>query len=206
MLYALMKEKLLESDILHIDETTVQVLKEPKRKPTNKSYMWLYASAECDVPLYLFSYNESRAHKVATDFLGDWMGAIITDGYAAYEDLGPNITRVSCPVHIRRKFAEIVKGVGKEKLENLPNAVSLVALRMIEEIFHIDNSFNDMDANERKEARLEKLKPKMDTFYAWCVEKRDEALPSMALHNALNYAISQWAALKNALTDGRLPL
>lgn len=206
MIYSLMKERIRELDILHIDETTVQVLKEPKRKPTSKSYMWLFASAACDIPIYVFEYNETRSRKVAADFLGGWSGTIITDGYSAYSNLGPDITRVSCLVHIRRGFAEIVKGIGKDKLESLPNVVSLEALRMIEEIFHIDNSFNDMDAEARKAARLKQLKPKMDAFYRWCMEKRDEAVPSMALHGALNYAISQWPALENALCDGRLPL
>lgn len=206
MIYARMREKLLQNDILHIDETTVLVLKEPKRRRSSKSYMWLFASAECDVPLYLFEYHPSRARSVITDFLGDWQGAIIADGYGAYDNLGDAICRTSCLVHIRRPFSEIVKSVGKDKLESMSNVVSLEALRRIEEIFHIDNTFNDMDAATRKAARLEKLKPKMDAFYEWCIQKQDEAIPSMALHKALGYAINQWPKLENILTDGRLPL
>lgn len=206
LVYARMKERILENDILHIDETTVLVLKEPKRKKSSKSYMWLFASAECDVPLYLFEYRPSRARSVITDFLGDWQGAIIADGYGAYDNLGDRICRTSCLVHIRRPFSGIVKSVGKDKLEEVPNVVSLEALYRIEEIFHIDNTFNDMDAATRKAARIEKLKPEMDAFYEWCIQKQDEAVPSMALHKALSYAINQWPKLENALTDGRLPL
>lgn len=206
MIYARMKERILENDILHIDETTVLVLKEPKRKKSSKSYMWLFASAECDVPLYLFEYHPSRARSVITDFLKDWQGTIIADGYGAYDNLGDNICRTSCLVHIRRPFSEIVKSVGRDKLDSMPNVVSLEALRRIEEIFHIDNTFNDMDAATRKAARIEKLKPKMDAFIQWCIERQDEAIPSMALHKALSYAINQWPKLENILTDGRLPL
>lgn len=206
MIYARMKERILGNDILHIDETTVLVLKEPKRKKSSKSYMWLFASAECDVPLYLFEYHPSRARNVITDFLEDWQGTIIADGYGAYDNLGDTICRTSCLVHIRRPFSEIVKSVGKDKLESMPNVVSLEALRRIEEMFHIDNTFNDMDATTRKAARIEKLKPKMDAFFQWCIQKQDEAIPSMALHKALSYAISQWPKLENVLTDGRLPL
>lgn len=206
LVYAHMKEKLLQNDILHIDETTVLVLKEPKRKKSSKSYMWLFASAECNVPLYLFEYHPSRARSVITDFLSDWQGTIIADGYSAYDNLGDNICRTSCLVHIRRPFSEIVKSVGKDKLESMPNVVSLEALRKIEEIFHIDNAFNSMDATTRKAARIEKLKPKMDAFFQWCIQKQDEAVPSMALHKALSYAINQWPKLENILADGRLPL
>ena len=88
----------------------------------------------------------------------------------------------------------------------MPGIVSLEAISRIDEIFHIDNGFNDMAADKRKVERLEKLKPKMDAFYGFCLEKRPETLPSMALHKALNNAINQWPALLNALSDGRLPL
>ena len=40
---------LLEQDILHADETTLQVLSEPGRSATSKSYMWLYRTGR-DVP------------------------------------------------------------------------------------------------------------------------------------------------------------
>jgi len=33
------REDMVQRDILHADETQVQVLKEPERKPQNKSYM-----------------------------------------------------------------------------------------------------------------------------------------------------------------------
>ncbi|MEG1841053.1 MAG: transposase, partial [Raoultibacter sp.] len=86
-LYDLMKERLLKHDILHVDETTVQVLKEPKRTPETKSYMWVYATAQGSAPLYLFEYNQTRARCVVRSFLEGWEGTIITDGYAAYKTL-----------------------------------------------------------------------------------------------------------------------
>ena len=47
-----MKELLLKRDILHADETPVQVLKEPGKKPQTKSYMWLYRTGnDGDVPI-----------------------------------------------------------------------------------------------------------------------------------------------------------
>jgi transposase len=206
MIYSLMKEEILKRDILHIDETEVQVLKEPGRTPAQKSYMWLFAGAECDVPLYLFEYHERRSREVVARFLKGWSGRVVTDGYAAYDDLGKGIDRISCLVHIRRHFLDVVKGIDKEKLKAMPNVVSLDAVKMINEMFHIDNGLNDMDAEKRKEARIEKLKPKMDAFFEWCLERRDEAAPKMALHKALGNAIEQWPYFENVLLDGRLPL
>jgi len=206
MLYALMKERLLLRDILFIDETGVQVLKEPDRLPTSKSYMWLFASAEGGCPIYIFDYHPSRARAVVADFLEGWKGTIMADGYSVYDDLGPRICRLSCIVHIRRYFTDIIKGIEKAKLEELPGVVSTQALKKLDEIISIDNSFDNLKPEERKDGRLKKLKPKMDAFFEWCQEKRDEALPSMALAKALNYAVTQWPRLSNVFLDGRLPL
>lgn len=49
ILYKRMHELLLENDILHADETTLQVLAEPGRKANSKSYMWMYRTGR-DVP------------------------------------------------------------------------------------------------------------------------------------------------------------
>ena len=39
-----MRKELLQREVLHADETTVQVLKEKGKAPTTKSYMWLYCT------------------------------------------------------------------------------------------------------------------------------------------------------------------
>ena len=45
-LIGLMEKQLLRENILHADETPVQVLKEKGRKNKSKSYMWLYATGQ----------------------------------------------------------------------------------------------------------------------------------------------------------------
>ena len=45
-LYDHMHRKLLQQDILHGDETTLQVLNEPGRTATSKSFMWLYRTGQ----------------------------------------------------------------------------------------------------------------------------------------------------------------
>ena len=54
----LLKQKLLEQHYLHIDETPLQVLKEPGRKNTTDSYMWVYSSIKEEVhPIRFFEYQ-----------------------------------------------------------------------------------------------------------------------------------------------------
>ena len=45
--YDVLHEQLCREPVLHADETTLQVLKEPGRSSTSKSYMWLYRTSGC---------------------------------------------------------------------------------------------------------------------------------------------------------------
>lgn len=105
-----MKVELLSHVRIHADETTVQVLKEPNREAKKKSRMWLFCSARCNVPVYVFEYHEARRKGVAQEFLAGWSGTLTTDGYKPYFNLGnPNIANTACLVHVRHYFAQIVK-------------------------------------------------------------------------------------------------
>jgi transposase len=62
----LLKKELLKRDIIHCDETPVQVLKEPGKAPQTKSYMWLYRSGnDGRPPVVLYDYQSSRGGKNA---------------------------------------------------------------------------------------------------------------------------------------------
>ena len=82
-----MRDPLLESPIIHCDETRVQVLKEPDRDPTSQSWMWDQASAPPERPVILFDYTARRAQEVPLRLLGDYRGYLMTDDYAGYNAL-----------------------------------------------------------------------------------------------------------------------
>ena len=84
-LYERLHEHLLEQDILHADETTLQVLSEPGRSATSKSYMWLYRTGR-DVPaIVLYDYQQTRAAKHPKAFLSGFSGYLHVDGYQGYQ-------------------------------------------------------------------------------------------------------------------------
>lgn len=60
----LMRDRLLESPVIHCDETRVQVLKEPDRDPTSQSWMWVQASGPANRKVVLFDYTSGRAQDV----------------------------------------------------------------------------------------------------------------------------------------------
>lgn len=203
------KAELLSHDLMHADETTVQVLKEPSRKPTHKSRMWLFCSAKRDTPAYVYEYHETRGKSVAEGFLRGWKGTLTTDGYRPYFNLQEaDVTNTACLVHVRRKFAEIVKVAGGDAkaAKSLYPSVALDARRMIDEMFKVDKAFDKLDARERKAKRIEELQPLMRNFYAFCVRSAEVATPRSKLDKALRYAIWSWPYVMNVLDDGRLEL
>ena len=91
---------------------TLQVLKEPGRSPTSKSYMWFFRRGDPKKPILIYKYPPSRAGHVAMDFLGkDFQGYIQTDGYSGYNDLDDmeSVVHVGCWAHARRGFTDVIK-------------------------------------------------------------------------------------------------
>ncbi|CAD6561506.1 hypothetical protein LMG28727_07457 [Paraburkholderia kirstenboschensis] len=60
----LMRDALLEADLIYGDETTFQVLKKPGRQPPTKSYVWAQMNG-CGPPIRLFTYTPGRGAKHA---------------------------------------------------------------------------------------------------------------------------------------------
>ena len=205
-IHARMKEKLLSGDIIHCDESEVQVLKEPNREAKQKSRMWLFCSPQVATPNFIYEYHETRSGQVIADFFKGWCGTITTDGYDPYFNLCPRITNTACLVHVRRKFAEIVKVAGGDTKAESVASVALQARRMLDEMFSIDKCFDNMTPENRKVARMEYLLPKMEAFEGWTRNQINLAVPKMALHKALAYTLKYWPYVKNVLADGRLEL
>ena len=101
-----LKLELLKQRYLHIDETHVQVLKEPGRKNTSDSYMWVYCSIRDAVnPIRYFEYQPGRSGKYPEAFLREYEGYIHTDAYSGYNAVS-GVKRCLCYTHLRRAFVD----------------------------------------------------------------------------------------------------
>lgn len=110
----LLRDRLLAEDILAMDETGIQVLKEPGKAAHSQSYLWVQRGGPPHRPIVLYDYDPSRSQAVPRRLLGDFAGYLQTDGYAGYAGVcaGAAITRVGCWAHVRRKFDEARKAHG----------------------------------------------------------------------------------------------
>jgi transposase len=59
-LYEAMKAYLLRQEVLHADETTLQVLREPGKSAEATSYLWLYRTGRGLSPAVLYEYQRTR--------------------------------------------------------------------------------------------------------------------------------------------------
>ncbi|WP_339421401.1 IS66 family transposase, partial [Pseudomonas sp. RL_105y_Pfl1_103] len=136
----LMRDRLLESPVIHCDETRVQVLKEPDRDPTSQSWMWVQASGPPDRKVVLFDYTSSRAQEVPLRLLGDYRGYLMTDDYGGYNALAlqPGVERLACMANVRRKFVDAQKVQPKGKVGRAD-----VALAMINKLYGIERDLKD---------------------------------------------------------------
>lgn len=201
-LYDRMREKLLSQQVLHCDESMVQVLHEPGRSATSNSYMWLYrTSGDTKKHIVLFEYQPTRSSEHPKRFLSDFKGFLHADGYAGYHKLPDEITVVGCWVHLRRKFEDALKAT---PVSERPTSLANEALRRIGWLFHLEDQWCSLDADERHKRRLEISKPLAESFYKWLGTLG--VLPKMAMGKAVNYAFEQRRWLMNVYLDGRTEL
>ena len=200
--YEQLHKELLARDVLHADETTLQVLHEPGKAPQSESYMWLYrTSGGTDKPIVLYEYQPGRGAKNPKEFLAGYKGYLHTDGYAGYHDLGKDITVVGCWAHARRKFDEAVKSLPKGKAKGSSASRGLTYCNLL---FGIEQELVEKTTEDRYEERLKQAKPVLDAMLSWANSRT--AAPKSALGKAFHYLKEQWPYLTNYLKDGRLEI
>lgn len=201
--YERMYVHLLEHDIMHADETTLQVLQEPGRAAETQSYLWLYRTGRDGPPIILFEYQPTRAGKHPTEFLSGFQGYLQVDGFSGYEKI-PNVTLVGCWAHARRKFDEALKQLPKSA--QTTRALASKGLDFCNRLFAIERSLKNASAEERWKRRQEESLPVLNAFRAWLNEKSSEVLPQSGTGKAITYCLNQWEKLTSYLQDGRLEI
>jgi transposase len=201
-LYDRMHQLLLKLDILLADETTLQVLREPGRSATSKSYLWLYRTGIEGPPIVLYDYQETRAGENPKEFLTGFKGYLQVDGYAGYHKV-PSVTLVGCWAHARRGFSDVLKAL---PVNSLKPVTAMEGLQFCNQLYSIERELKELDPKERYVKRLEKSKPVLDAFLSWLKIQEQKVLPKSGLGKAISYCLNQWGKLVTFLEDGRLEI
>ena len=199
-LFDYLHKLLLQRVFVMADETTYQVLKEDGRRAENQSYMWLFRTGEDgDAPIILYQYSPTRAGETATEFLEDYSGHIMCDGYSGYNKL-KKATRTTCWSHIRRYLLDAIPK-GKQMDYTLP---AVQGAMYVDRLFRLEKEIrkkykNDFDAI--KKARLEKETPILEGFWLWF--DKQHAVKGSRMEKALIYINNRRPYMMTYLDDGR---
>ncbi|BCL61591.1 IS66 family transposase [Desulfomarina profundi] len=195
-LIELLQQEIRSGPLINIDETTVQVLKEPGRSPTTKSYMWVCRGGAPVRPGLLYHYAPNRSSDVARDLLRGYRGVVQSDGYKGYDflDTESKIVHAACWAHARRKFTDAQKGAQKQKKAGSVD----VALGFISKIYRLEREAakQNLSSSELLAMRQEKTKKVLDNFYKWLGKKAIHVTPKSLLGKAVKYTLGQWERLK----------
>lgn len=212
-LHALLRER----DILHTNESTLQVLHEPGRAATTNSYLWLYRSGRDGPAIVLFDYQPTRAGEHPQRFLNGFRGHLHADGYAGYDGLTtkrqPDGTSVpsgivlaGCWSHARRGFVEALAAVPQEVKQSGKKTLADQGLAFCNKLFKIERDLKDATAEERHAERQKRSRPLLDDFRIWLDQQAQIVVPKSATGQAVAYCLNQWDKLTTFLKDGRLEI
>tara|TARA_B100000446_G_scaffold137525_1_gene129909 strand:- start:8234 stop:9733 length:1500 start_codon:yes stop_codon:yes gene_type:complete len=188
--------------VVHMDETTVQVLNEPGKTAQSKSYMWLMAGFGA-TPATVFHYRDTRSATVPLELLDNSVAAIMLDGYEGYQKACDDyqITRLGCWAHARRKFVDAQKLQAKGKTGKPDQAIAF-----IQKLYRIERTIKDESPENRLKLRKQQAQPVIDKLKQWLEKSQPNIPPSTTLGKALTYLHNQWPRLVEYLEDGNYPI
>lgn len=196
---------LLKRKYLMADETPIQVLKEPDRRPQSKSYVWLIRTGEDgESPIILYNYTPTRAGYNAAKFLKAAESGfyLMVDGYQGYNKV-PNATRCCCYTHIRRYFVKaITKGHEKDFMDP-----GVQGVMYCDKLFEYERTYKEKGLSFRQiyNRRLKDEKPVIEAFLSW-VDRLKPSATNESLRKAINYVKNCRPYMMNYLQDGHCSL
>ena len=207
VLYDHLHEKLYSYHVLQADETPVLVNKDG-RPAGSKSYMWVYRTGRMytERQIVLYEYQKTRNASHPREFLKDFNGVCVTDGYQVYHTIEgerEDLRIAGCWSHARRRFDEAVKALPKQKQKD---SRAYLALTMIQAIYREEKQLKDLPAGERKNRRQLSVKPLVEAYFTWVRENLPKVPQKSKTWEGFNYSLNQEKYLKVFLDDGEVPM
>ncbi len=197
-----LSDHICDYDIVQMDETPVQVLKEPGKVAQSKSYMWVMKGGPPAQPGVVYHYDPGRSQAVPKQLLDGYTGYLQCDGYAGYNGILSDeaITGLGCWAHVRRKFMDAKKALPK-KDQNKGNKVTQ-ALAFIGKLYQLEQAIKEASSEDKQLRRQADAVMILVNFKTWL--DKQSVPPKTLLGKAINYTLSQWPRLIVYTEDGRL--
>ena len=82
-----LKDSIINHNIASMDATTLQVLNEPGRNPTTKSYAYCFRGGGEKEAAIVYEYNEKEHKQFVKDWFEGFSGAVHSDADSFFTDL-----------------------------------------------------------------------------------------------------------------------
>ena len=207
VLYDYLHQELYNYHVIQADETPVLVNRDGRSAGT-KSYMWVYRSGHLytDKQIVLYDYHKTRNSSHPREFLRNYSGICVTDGYQVYHTIEKereDLKIAGCWIHARRKFDEALTVIPKAH-QNKSNA--FLVIKQIQAIYREEGKLNKLSSEERLMQRQLVIKPLVDALFAY-LKKMEPTVPASGqLRKAYTYILNQEKYLRVFLEDGEVPI
>ena len=197
-LYALMKARVLDSKVIHTDDTQVKLI-DHSIGSTRLARFWGYLGDNKN-PYAVYDFTTTRERAGPQKFLTRFKGYLQADAYGGYDgiysssnDPDSGIVEVACWVHARRYW---------HKAREQDPTRAHHALAFISRLQEVERATRDCDAQVRQAKRNQHAAPLLAEFESWLDE--ETFLPKSLIGKAATYTRNQWAALNRYIEDGDL--
>lgn len=207
-LVVLMRGEALLSDVLHIDDTRLNI-RDTLKKLQFQGHLWVRVGDEGH-PATVFDYTPDRTRDGPQQLLAGYRGYVQADAYSGYDGVylesHGTILEVACWAHARRKFHEA------RRLD--PSAQ--VALARIGQLYALEKKLKERCAGEWRELprqeqqarvaaeRQQHARPLLASFEQWLAAEAPKLLPQNPVRQAMGYLQNHWPAFCRYTDDGRL--
>ena len=206
-MYDYLHKLLYDYHVIQADETPVLVNKDG-RPAGSQSYMWVYRSGFMyrDRQIILYEYQKTRNASHPREFLRDYTGICVTDGYQVYHTLEKereDLKIAGCWVHCRRRFNDALEVI--PKVHRKESILHLI-MKQIQAIYREEGKLSDFSTEDRLMQRQLVVKPLVDAFFAYLKQNEPKIPKNGKIREAFTYALNQESYLKVFLEDGDVPI
>ena len=196
-LYRRMIELVLDSRVLHTDDTSVKLL-DPREAKAKTARFWAYLGDGAH-PYGVYDFTESRKRDGPQQFLAGYEGYLQADAYGGYDGIyaGGKVVEVACWAHARRKWYES---------RTTDPARAHHALALIQKLYRVERDYRRASVEERLAARQARSLPILAEFKSWLDEQHEQILPKSPIGQAATYTANQWTALTRYCESGDLSI
>ena len=126
--------------------------------------MWVYRSGYMNPEKQIILYEDQLTRNTShpREFLKEFKGICVTDGYQVYHTLEKekeDLTIAGCWVHMRRRFEQAWEVIPKEARKG---TISYMAMKQIQAIYREEGKLKELHSKERLEHLLEEIPKHME--------------------------------------------